>query len=215
MPDSKHLGRPEIVDRADGERPEIALTFDDGPSPWTTEIAAVFEDHGCRATFFLRGPSAKERPADVGALADAGHELGNHLWSHRNASAMTQTELQLEISRTADAIENAGGGRPNLLRPPYLKGADNLAGAAMGGAITRIILRSAGTSDWLAQAPEEISEPLLARVVAGDIVCLHDGISPDRPDTDSRKVTAMAVRQLVPTLLDRGLRPVTISQLLR
>jgi peptidoglycan/xylan/chitin deacetylase (PgdA/CDA1 family) len=60
-----------------------------------------------------------------------------------------------------------------------------------------------------------VSGPVLDSAGPGDIVCLHDGISSDKRDSDSREPTAAAVRRLVPTLLDRGLRPVTVSRLLR
>ena len=100
------------------ERPEIALTFDDGPSRWTAEIAAAFEAHGCAATFFLRGAAVEERPETVAALAAAGHELGNHLWSHADPASQSAAQIRVEIERTAEAVRAAGAPRPRLVRPP-------------------------------------------------------------------------------------------------
>lgn len=208
------FGRPAIVQRSHGRREEIALTFDDGPSLWTAEVAGVFGAHGCRATFFLRGPAVEERPEAVAALAAAGHELGNHLWSHSDSSALGCEELRAELERTADAVEAAGGPRPELVRPPYFKGPENVAEAAAGCGVRAVILRSIAVSDWKARSAEEIYEPVMERAAPGDIVCLHDGISSDERDTDSRRPTADAVARLVPALLERGLRPVTVSQLL-
>jgi peptidoglycan/xylan/chitin deacetylase (PgdA/CDA1 family) len=208
------VDRPPIVHRGSGERPEIALTFDDGPSRWTAGIAAVFEAHDCRATFFLRGAAIGERPEAVAALAAAGHELGNHLWSHTDASTQSGTEIRAELERTADAIEQAGGGRPDIVRPPYFKGPEDVANAASGCGVRAIVLRSIAVSDWDADSAEEIFEPVLAGAGPGDIVCLHDGVSSDKRETDSREPTAAAVRRLVPALLERGLRPVTVTQLL-
>jgi peptidoglycan/xylan/chitin deacetylase (PgdA/CDA1 family) len=207
--------RPEIVSRGDGRRPEIALTFDDGPSRWTAGIAAIFEERGCRATFFLRGRAVEERPEVVAALAAAGHELGNHLWSHSDSTTLTQGELRAELERTADAVEQAGGGRPDLVRPPYFKGPEEVAAAAAGCGIRAVVLRSIAVSDWNAGSAEEIFDPVMERAGPGDIVCLHDGISSDKRDTDSREPTAEAVRLIVPALFERGLRPVTVSRLLR
>jgi len=204
-----------IVHRGPGDRPEVALTFDDGPARWTEEIAAVFERDGCRATFFARGGAIAARPEEVAALAGAGHEIGNHLWSHSDASTQGREELRAEIERTADAIEEAGAPRPSLIRPPYFSAPRAVAEAAAGTGASAVTLRSIGSSDWAAESADQIVGPVLAHIQAGDIVCLHDGVSGDKRDTDSRQPTADAVAELVPALLERGLRPVTVSQLLR
>jgi peptidoglycan/xylan/chitin deacetylase (PgdA/CDA1 family) len=206
---------PKIVHRGPGQRAEIALTFDDGPSRWTAEIAACFEEHGYNATFFLRGAAVEERPKMVAALATAGHELGNHLWSHTNAATQSRAELRTELERTADAIQAADGPRPQLVRPPYFSAPQAVAEAAAGTGVTAVVLRSIGSSDWEAKSAEEVFEPVLANAEPGDIVCLHDGISSDKRDSDSRQPTVDAVKRMVPALLERGLRPVTISRLLR
>ncbi len=205
---------PPIVHSGGGGPDEIALTFDDGPSPWTAEIAAVFERHDCRATFFLRGAAVAERPQTVAALAAAGHELGNHLWSHSRSSDLSRAELRAEIGRTGRAIEAAGAPAPTLLRPPYIDGPRQLAEAAAGLGVRAVVTRSIGASDWAAIAVAQIVEPLLANARAGDIVCMHDGIAPGEGDSASRAPTAEAVATLVPALLERGLRPVTVSRLL-
>ncbi len=207
-------GRPSIVHRGSGARPEIALTFDDGPSEWTREIAAAFEAHGCQATFFLRGAAVAERPEAVAELAAAGHELGNHLWSHADPTTQEPDEIRAEIRRTAAAIRAAAGPRPRLVRPPYAKAPERVAEAARRTGTRAIVLRSIGSADWAAEGPEEIVEPVLDHSSPGAIVCMHDGISPDERDSDSREPTAAAVRQLVPALLERGLRPVTVSALI-
>lgn len=208
-------GAAKIVHRGPGDREEIALTFDDGPSRWTAQITNSFAENGCHATFFLRGVAVAELPETVASLAATGHELGNHLWSHTNAATQSRAELREEIERTTDAIEAAGAPRPRLLRPPYFSAPHAVADAAAGTGITAVILRSIGSSDWEAKSADEIFAPVLANAQAGDIVCLHDGISSDKRDTDSRQPTVDAVRHLIPALLDRGLHPVSVSQLLR
>jgi len=208
-------GASTIVHRGDGRRAEIALTFDDGPSRWTEGVAASFEEHDCHATFFLRGSAIAERPERVAALAAAGHELGNHLWSHADAATLSGAEIRAELERTADAVEAAGAPRPTLVRPPYFSAPRAVAEAANGMGVRAVVLRSIGTSDWEAESAEQIFEPVLANAEPGDIVCLHDGISSDKRDGDSREPTVVAVRRMVPALLEHGLRPVTVSQLLR
>ncbi len=213
-PRSAPAARPTVVSRVDGAPRKVALTFDDGPSRWTAEIAATLEAHDCNATFFLRGPAVEERPEVVAGLASAGHELGNHLWSHTDASTQGPAEIRAEIERTAQAIRAAGGGNPTLIRPPYHKGPDEVAAAARGLGVRAVVLRSVAVADWAAKSEDEVFDPVLATVGPGDIVCLHDGISSDKRDGDSREPTVAAVRRLVPALLERDLRPVTVSELL-
>jgi peptidoglycan/xylan/chitin deacetylase (PgdA/CDA1 family) len=205
-------GRARIVSRARRAPSAVALTFDDGPSPWTAPIAAALEAHGCRGTFFLRGEAVERDPDAAAALARAGHELGNHLWSHADPARQNRSELRAEIERTARAIESAAGVRPALVRPPYCGAPDSVARAARGGLV---VLRSVDPADWSAASHGAIVERVLADAGPGDIVCLHDGIAPRNRGTDSREPTVAAVARLVPALLERGLRPVTVSELLR
>jgi peptidoglycan-N-acetylglucosamine deacetylase len=208
------LGRPEIVYGAPAGRAEVALTFDDGPSRWTPAIAATLEEHECHGTFFISGSAIEARPQTLIALARAGHELGNHLWSHPDPETKSRAEIRDEIRRTGSAIRAVTGRRPILVRPPYCRAPAAVSSAARWTGVRKVVQRSIGSADWSAGSPEEVSEPVLAQAEAGDIVCLHDGISPDERDSDSREVTVEAVKRLVPALLERGLRPVTVSQLL-
>jgi peptidoglycan-N-acetylglucosamine deacetylase len=208
------LRRPRIVYRAPGRPAAVALTFDDGPSSWTEGIAAALEAHGCRGTFFLLGAAVEERPEVVAALAAGGHELGNHLWSHSDPERQSRAELQGEIDRAAAAIRNAAGTTPTLVRPPFCGAPRAVAGAAGIDRAALIVLRSVDPMDWKLSSEDEIVEQVLSAVGPGDIVCLHDGIAPGNLGTETRAPTVAAVAQLVPALLDRGLRPVTVSELL-
>lgn len=194
-------------------RPAVALTFDDGPSGWTPKIAQALEEHGCRGTFFLNGLAVERRPETVAALAEAGHDLGNHLWSHTDPIRQSVAAIHAEIDRTAEAIRRATGSRPVLVRPPYCGAARRVARAARR-ANAVVVLRSVDPADWKAETAELILGRVLADARPGDIVCLHDGIAPNNLGTETRAATVAAVKELVPSLLDRGLRPVTVSELL-
>src|SRR5215213_1710392 len=104
--------------RARGTPPAVALTFDDGPSQWTAEIAAALEAHDCRGTFFLLGSLIAGRPAVVAALAAADPER------------QSRSVLRAEIEVTADVIHAAAGVRPTLVRPPYCGAPGAVARAA-------------------------------------------------------------------------------------
>lgn len=194
---------------------EVALTFDDGPGPWTAEIAGTLEEHECRGTFFVLGASVEREPGIVRALAEAGHELGNHLWSHADPARQGRRAIRAELLRTAAAVRNAVGAEPTLVRPPYCGAPGRVATAASWTGVTHVVLRSVDPADWRATDPDDVAEEVLAKIEPGGIVCLHDGVSPGNSGTPTREVTAAAVRLLVPALLDRGLRPVTVSELLR
>ena len=206
---------PRIVKRAPGRPAAVALTFDDGPSPWTPHIAAALERYGCRGTFFLLGEAVQREPEAVAALRRAGHELGNHLWSHADPARQSHAQLRAEIERTAAAIGAAAGAAPpDLVRPPYCSAPHAVARAAGRHGARLVVLRSVDPADWSTDQSGEIVERVLAKVGPGDIVCLHDGISPNNTGTDSRGATAAAVAHLVPALLERHLRPVTVTELL-
>jgi peptidoglycan/xylan/chitin deacetylase (PgdA/CDA1 family) len=207
-------GRPRIVYRADERPAAIALTFDDGPSDWTAEIAAALEAQGCLGTFFLLGAAVEQRPEAVAALAAAGHELGNHLWSHADPLQQSRAEIRAEIDRTAAAIRDAAGASPVLVRPPFCNAPRGVARAAGRGGAALVVMRSVDPADWSAGSPEQIVERVMSAAGPGDIVCLHDGVAPRNRGTDTRDATVTAVTQLVPALLDRGLQPVTVSELL-
>ena len=80
-------GRPPVIYSVAGAPDSVALTFDDGPSTWTPEVAVALERHGCLGTFFILGEAVAETPEPAARLAAAGHELGSHLWSHSRPRA--------------------------------------------------------------------------------------------------------------------------------
>lgn len=207
-------GHPPVVYRAAGRPEAVALTFDDGPSEWTAGVAAALERHGCRGTFFMRGAAIAERPGDAATIARAGHEVGNHLWSHRDPATQSQSELADEIERTATAIRDATGRAPDLVRPPYCGAPRAVARAAKGIGVRLVVLRSVDPADWSLKSADEIVERVLADVGPGDIVCMHDGMPESSRGTRSRAPTVAAVERLVPELRERGLEPVTVSRLL-
>jgi peptidoglycan/xylan/chitin deacetylase (PgdA/CDA1 family) len=177
-PGSKIFGRTLIAAR----RPdELALTFDDGPNPaWTPRLLDILAAYSVRATFFMIGNFVQAEPALVRRVAEEGHLIGNHSWSHPNLARTPANLVVEELARTCDVLEQRLGKPVRFFRPPY-------------GARRRFVLRTARdlgmtpvtwnamTSDWSAPSADRIAEQLMSKIEtnrrrgwASNIV-LHDG----------------------------------------
>ena len=196
--------------RGQQDRKSIALTFDDGPTPATPSVLKVLADYRIPATFFQIGSSVISQPEIARAVMAAGHELGNHSYTHPNFALTRPSFIAGEFQRTQDAIAEVTGIRPLILRAPYgvrwfgFREMQNLLN--LKGVMWSII-----GLDWRLQA-RAIADRILSRVRDGDIICLHDGRGTLK-DPDVRP-TVEAVRRIVPELLERGYHFETVSQLL-
>lgn len=186
---------------------KIALTFDDGPHPRQTErILSILAEYELRATFFMVGVNVRNYPDAARAVAAAGHEIGNHTFSHRHLRNLNGQELFEELKQCENAIEEICDCRPTLFRPP--EGAINsfVEDCSAKGEY-RVILWSLDTRDWERKNTEQIVKCVLSNVKPGDIILMHDYIG-----YNSRTPEALAI--LLPELLERGFEPVTVSELL-
>jgi peptidoglycan/xylan/chitin deacetylase (PgdA/CDA1 family) len=181
-PGSQVFGQAMIAPRLDsGRAGEIALTFDDGPNPeWTLRLLDVLERFGVKATFFLVGKYASAEPALTRYIANAGHVVGNHSWSHPNLALTAPGKVREELRTTKDALEQIIGGPVKHFRPPFgARRPDVLRAARELGMVP--VLWNAMTGDWSEPDSAKIAaalggkvERLAARGVAANVV-LHDG----------------------------------------
>ena len=188
------------------DRMEIALSFDDGPHPRLTPvILEILEEYGIKATFFMVGENVKYYPDAARAVVEAGHELGNHTFSHRKFGRMTEHEMRDEISSCEDALSSVSDTPVRFIRPP--EGQMNQTMRRVIGTLDyRIILWDVDTRDWAHTPPAEICRHILDTVQAGDIILMHDFIGHDSP-------TPEALRMVLPELISRGYRFVTVGEL--
>src|SRR5438552_6859730 len=184
--------------------PYIAMTFDDGPSATLTpKLLDLLAAHHIKATFFVIGENVAEHPEIVARAAREGHEIGNHSWSHPNFAKMSEDRVHQQLWRTDDAIKNAIGKRPTLLRPPY-------------GSITErekrwihdefgyeIILWDVDPLDWKRPGPAVVRSRILKETRPGSIVLSHD-IHPG---------TIEAMPYTLDELEAKGFKFVTVSEL--
>jgi peptidoglycan/xylan/chitin deacetylase (PgdA/CDA1 family) len=196
-------------------RREVALTFDDGPSSeWTPAVLELLGAHGARGTFFVLGASVAGREDILRRAAEEGHELGNHLFSHRDPATLSDEDLRDELEHTSTLLYQAVGRRPRLFRPPYADTDFRIAEVALAAGYAHTVLRSIDPADWEVDDPALIADRVLSRVGKGSIVCLHDALPPDRVGSPTRQPTVAALERIVPELGRRGFRLVTVSELL-
>ncbi|MGA2133734.1 MAG: polysaccharide deacetylase family protein [Bryobacteraceae bacterium] len=196
--------------RAPAGRHAIALTFDDGPSESTPQVLELLARHAVPATFFLIGANVERLPEIARAVRAAGHEIGNHSYTHPLFCFHSAEFIYRDLARAQHAIHHTTGIAPTLLRAPF--GARWFGfRAAQRRLGLRGVMWTAIGYDWKLKADTIVSR-MLPRVSDGAILCLHDGREVQaRPDI---RETVAAVGRLIPLLRDRGYKFETVSRLL-
>lgn len=154
----------------------IALTFDDGPSPWTSQILDLLASHSARATFFVVGEAVEAHGEIVRRAVAEGHEVGNHTQTHPRASSLDDDQLKRELERANAAIERATGIVPRLVRPPYGDDPERVARVAAALGFEDTVLWSVDPEDWSGIPADEIASLVMEQLAPGAIVLLHDGV---------------------------------------
>jgi chitooligosaccharide deacetylase len=193
---------------------KVALTFDDGPSPWTPLVLDLLREHDARATFFVIGARVRERPEDVKRIVAEGHELGSHTLTHPRLTEIPDDEVRAEITGGLDAIEKVLAERPKLFRAPGFY-ADERELAIVEELGLEAVFAQVDPQDWRpGRDSHTIFGLVLKELREGMIVDLHDGFPP--PPTTSRDdctPTVEALDHLLPCLRAEGYETVTISEL--
>lgn len=186
--------------------PYIAMSFDDGPSATLTpKLLDLLAARHIKATFFVIGENVMEHPEVVARAAREGHEIGNHSWSHPNLAKMSQESVRSQLQRTDDAIKNATGERPTLMRPPYGSITDREKHWIHDEFGYRIILWDVDPYDWKRPGPAVVRNRILKETRPGSIVLSHD-IHPG---------TIEAMPSTFDELEAKGFKFVTVSELIR
>jgi peptidoglycan/xylan/chitin deacetylase (PgdA/CDA1 family) len=196
---------------APGSR-RLALTYDDGPNDaHTSQLLEVLARHEVKATFFLLGRHVEARPEIARAVAEAGHTVGNHGYSHRNLIFLSSSDTRRELTRTSQAIEAATGIRPALFRPPFGGRRPGTFAIVCECGMTPVMWRAAG-NDWSAESAESIAQRVMGRVKGGEVILLHDG--GHRALGADRSRTVRATEEIVRRCRDEGYRFVTVAEMM-
>jgi peptidoglycan/xylan/chitin deacetylase (PgdA/CDA1 family) len=184
----------------------VALTFDDGPAADTPAFLSVLERVRVRATFFQIGAQVPGHGSVLRRMLRDGDAIGDHTLTHANLAGLRPDQVRHQLAATADAIHQAVGYRPCVMRPPY-------------GAVNRRVVRIAANEhlatvlwnvdprDWSRPGTGAIQHRVLSAVHPGSIVIMHDGGGP-------RGQTLTALPRIIAALRRRGYRFKTVPDLL-
>jgi peptidoglycan/xylan/chitin deacetylase (PgdA/CDA1 family) len=180
----------------------VALTFDDGPAASTEELLEILAARKVRVTFFVVGENVAEHPELVRREHEAGHEIGDHSYTHADLGTSSREKVVSELTRTQEAVRRASGVTPKLLRPPYGSVSKRLTKAAREQGLAQI-LWTVDPLDWSHRDSRYVEKRVLKAVKPGYVVLLHD-IHP---------TTVKAVPRIIDRLAAQGYAFVTVSEL--
>ena len=199
------LAYTPYVQLAGQRRREVALTFDDGPGPYTRAIIGVLMRMRAPATFFVIGRWARAYPELVAAEVRAGCEVGDHTETHPPLGLLGAASQTAEITEAEQAIHDAGAPYPVLFRPPY-GSFDETTLEILRQRHMLMVLWSADTKDYTRPGVRKIVYAAVSGAQAGAIILMHDG-------GGDRTETVAALPRIITRLRQRGFRLVTVAQL--
>ncbi|HEV2342582.1 MAG TPA: polysaccharide deacetylase family protein [Actinocrinis sp.] len=210
-PYSQALGR--FPYRADPPAPKtVALTFDDGPNePYTSQLAQFLEERAILATFFQVGRCVLRHPGITASLAQAGHVIGNHSYSHQFTRCWTRVALTHEIARAQEVITAECGRVPALYRPPWLARTPETFDLLREQALQPVSGEFCHPLEPAQPSAERIARRALAKVRPGAVIIFHDGYD---GRGGPRAHTVEAVKIVVDRLSERGYGFTTVDRLL-
>lgn len=200
----------KLVNRVETDEKVVALTFDDGPTPeFTPRVLAVLREKDVPATFFLIGKEAEQNIGETRAIVAAGHEIGNHTYTHPDMTLADEAKAADEIEKTDAAIRAAGYEGEILFRPPF--------GKKLFGLPLYLAKHDRTSVTWdvepesfedIAADPQKITAHVLENTRPGSIIILHVMY-------DSRETSRQALPAIIDGLKARGFRFVKVSDLIQ
>ena len=198
-------GKSTTVKQGSGQKPVVALTFDDGPHPTLTpKLLEILDDRNIRATFYVVGHKVERHPALVKRIRREGHEIGNHSWSHANLANRSDEMVLSELRRTNEAVQKATGRRPTTMRPPFGAMLPRQSRLVQAKLRMPTVLWSIDSLDYTGSSSATITNRILRRAHNGAIILNHD--------IHARTIQAMPAT--IEGLKKRGSRFVTVSKLI-
>ena len=202
----RFLRHRTVLRRGSRHEREIALTFDDGPSPYTRAVLRILRRERARATFFPVGYSLPRYPSSLAAEAHGGDVVGDHTVNHAVLARLSFRDQLHEVRGEATRLRRRGMPAARLLRPPY--GSYDRRTLAIARRLRMaVVMWSVDSEDYTRPGRARIVRNVLAGAKPGAIVLMHDGGGP-------REQTVAALPGIIRRLRRRGFRLVTVPELL-
>lgn len=188
--------------RADAGDKLVALTFDDGPGPYTERLLDGLKERGVQVTFFMLGSRAEAYPATVARAYEEGHQIANHSYSHAEMTGQSDWSVQNEFQKTAEILTAKSGGASDFItRMPYGSSSARVRGLVNAP----IIVWSVDPVDWKYRNAATVRSNITSAVFDGAIILTHD----------IHATTVDGVLVAIDDLLSRGYEFVTVNELFR
>lgn len=205
VPPEVHLSDlpPMAVYKGHPEKPMVSFIVNVAwGNEYLSDILATLKKHNVKASFFLEGRWVKNNPGMAKMIADAGHEIGNHSFTHPNMKELSAAKINEEVVKTNEVIEAVTGAKVKWLAPPsgsYKQEVVEIAAAHKLGTV----MWSVDTIDWQKPAPEKLISRVMGKVHNGALILMHP--------TES---TAASLDQLITQIKDKDLQIGTVSDML-
>ena len=203
---AKANGPRITVTQCNVEGPYAAITFDDGPhGVHTPRLLKMLKERGIRSTFFVVGQCVAEYPEIARQIVAEGHEIANHSWNHSLLSKLDQDSVRDQLQRTHDVVKQETGASMTLMRPPYGGFTVNQRAWAHSVWGYQCILWDVDSLDWKHRNPVRTQAIILGNSRPGSIILCHD----------IHAATVNAMPATLDALLAKGLKLITVSELLK
>lgn len=157
------------------------LTFDDGPTPGTTDrVLDLLAEHSVVAAFFVCGAFAERHPELLARAASEGHIIGNHSWNHPLLTCLDAPEVERQLRDTNAIIQSITGARPRAFRPPYGAADESVLDIARSLSL-ELMMWSYSPDDWQCPGVDVIASRVIDHLEPDGIILLHDGCADDLP----------------------------------
>lgn len=209
--DLSEASQKKIVRHGSNEEKIIALTFDDGPHPqYTPDILDLLDKYNIKSTFFVLGQFAEQHPDIIKRQSEEGHEIGNHTYSHINMKKVSKEKFEEEFNKTQEIILSLTGTESKVFRPLY-GFCDEKALSIIDKHDCNVILWSTeqDSKDWSNPKVDKIVTYTISNIKNGDIILFHDYVYFEKSNT------LEALKLIIPELINKGYRFVTVSELMK
>jgi len=193
------------VNEVQTSRPNVAMTFDDGPHPVHTPILLdILARYRVKATFYVIGSMVRRNPEILRRIVAEGHEVGNHTWNHPMLNRMGSGGFLREIDRTQEIVWRTVGVLPVTMRPPYGAITGRQSNMLAGQRNIPTIMWSVDTGDWRRPGSQVVANRMIRGAQPGAVILAHDIHGP----------TVRAVPAAIEGITARGMQLTTMSELL-